>query len=76
MMNGLGSTTVKISACHAEQKQQQQVYFKLNIAYKACAAISEGYSRRVQEKKDNSINIYIYILNEQSQKQSSLSCGL
>ena len=23
MMNGLGSTTVKISACHAEQKQQQ-----------------------------------------------------
>ena len=39
MMNGPGSTTVKISARHAEQKQQQQVYFKLNIAYKACAAI-------------------------------------
>ena len=24
-------------------------------------AISEGYSRRVEEKKENSINIYIYI---------------
>ena len=24
-------------------------------------AISEGYSRRVQEKKENCINIYIYI---------------
>ena len=43
-----------------QQQQQQQVYFKLNIAYKACPAISEGYSRRVQEKKENCINIYIY----------------
>ena len=33
------------------RQQQQQVYFKLSIAYKACASISEGYSRRVQEKK-------------------------
>ena len=35
-----------------------------NIAYKACARNfnSEGYSRQVQEKKENSINI----LNEQS----------
>ena len=33
------------------RQQQQQVYFKLSKAYKACASISEGYSRRVQEKK-------------------------
>ena len=33
------------------RQQQQQVYFKLSIAYKACASISEGCSRRVQEKK-------------------------
>ena len=35
-----------------------------NIAYKACARNfnSEGYSRQVQEKKENSINIF----NEQS----------
>ena len=28
---------------------------------KLAPAISEGYSRRVQEKKENSINIYNYI---------------
>ena len=43
-------------------QQQQQVYFKLRIAYKACARnkrrLFEAGTR--SEKKENSINMYIY----------------
>ena len=52
---------VSLNYYNIQQQQQQQFYFKLSIAYKACAP-SEGYSRQVQEKKENSINIYINII--------------
>ena len=45
-----------------QQQQQQEVYFqvKYSLHVKLVPAISEGCSRRVQEKKENSI-IDIYI---------------
>ena len=53
----------EVSVTLENSQQQQQVYFqvKYSLHVKLVPAIRDGYSRRVQEKKENSI-IYIYIV--------------
>ena len=61
--NMAGYVTLLLALAHSQQ--QQQVYFKLNTAYKACARNYRGLFEAGTREKGK-LYKYIYMLNEQS----------